>query len=78
MVSLDLMPRHDEGVMRMAGADIARMKKVTKQKRALSMCDTYRVFRSNEKITIEFLETIQREANCVRLRMIYELAPPFA
>jgi hypothetical protein len=78
MISFDLMPRHDAGVMQMARGDVARMKKVTKANNALSRCNAYRVSRSNAQVRIEFLDMNQPEESRVRLRMIYELAPPFA
>lgn len=78
LVAFDFIPRHDAGVMQMARADIARMKNVTKQKNALAKCNAYRVSRSDALVKIEFLDMNQLEECRVRLRMIYQLAPPFA
>jgi hypothetical protein len=78
LVTFDLMPRHDEGVARMAQYDLSRMKSVAKQKRALAGCNAYRVWRSEKMIRIEFLDTSKPEESRIRFRMIYELTPPFA
>ena len=78
MVTFDLMPRHDAGLAQMVRYDLARMKGVTKQKRALAACNAYRVWRSQNEIRIEFLDTSRPEESFIRFRMIYQLAPPFA
>ena len=78
MISFDLMPRNDPGVLQMARSDIARMKKMTKAKNALSQCNAARVSRSNTQIKIEFIDASRPEESRVRMSMIYELAPPFA
>ncbi len=77
MVSFDLMPRQDEGVMRMARYDLSRMKGVAKQRKALSMSNAYRVWRSDQQVKVEFLDVEQPEEKQVRMRFIYELMPPF-
>ncbi len=68
----------DEGVMRMVRYDISRLKGVTKQKRAMSVCDAYRVWRSEKEVRVEFLDTSKPDEKRVRFRWIYELMPPFA
>jgi hypothetical protein len=77
MVSFDLIPREDAGVMRMARHDLSRMKGVAKQRKAISMCNAYRVWRSDQQIRIDFLDMEQPEAKQIRMRFIYELMPPF-
>ena len=78
MVSFDLMPGHNEGLVRMVRYDLSRMKGVAKQKRALAECNACRVWRSEKAIKIDFLDTSQPEEIRTRFRMIYELIPPFA
>ena len=78
MVSFALVPRQDEGVMRMARYDLSRMKGIAKQKKAIAMSNAYRVSRSDQQIRIEFLDLEQPEDRQVRMRFIYELMPPFS
>lgn len=77
MVSFDMLPHQDAGLMRMARYDISRMKGVAKQRKAISQCNAYRVGRSERQIRIDFLDTEQPEAKQIRMRFIYELAAPF-
>ena len=78
MVTFDLMPRHDAGLVQMVRYDLSRMKGVTKQKRALAACNGYHVWRSENQIRIDFVDTNRPEESFTRFRMIYQLAPPFA
>lgn len=78
MISFEMVPRHDEGVAQMVRYDLARMKGVTKQKRALAQCNAFRVWRSEKQIRVEFFDMSRPEETCTRFRMIYELSPPFA
>jgi hypothetical protein len=78
MVSFDMMPRQDEGLVQMVRYDLSRMKGAAKQKRALAGCDAYRVWRSEKAARIDFLDMSKPEESRTRLRMIYELTPPFA
>jgi hypothetical protein len=78
MVSLDMIPSHDEGAMRMARYDLSRMRGSAKQRKAISTCNGYRVFRSDRQIRVEFVDTTQPEDKQVRMRFIYALMPPFA
>ncbi len=77
MVSFDYMPETDEGVMRMARYDLSRMKKVAKEKRAVTQCNAYRVQRAEQQVVIDFLYGRQPEEMQIKLRFIYELMPPF-
>jgi hypothetical protein len=77
MVSFDMLPHQDEGLMRMARYDLSRMKGVSKQKRAISMSNAYRVWRSQQQMNIEFLDTNQPEDRMIKMRFIYRLMPPF-
>lgn len=77
LVSFDLVPRSDEGVVQMVRRDLARMKGVTKQKRAVSGCNAYRVWRSEKVIRIEFIDLSKTEERGIRFRMTYELIPSF-
>jgi len=77
MISFDLMPRQDEDVMRMARYDLSRMKGVTKQKKAISMSNAYRVWRSDRQVKIEFLDRQQPEERQVKMRFICEFMLPF-
>lgn len=61
LVTFDMMPRHDEDVIRMVQYDLSRMKGVAKQKRALAGCNAYRVYHSEKIIRIEFLDTSKPE-----------------
>ena len=78
IVSFDMVPGEDAGLVRMVRYDLARMKGVAKQKRALAACNAYRVWRSDKRIRIDFLDTDKAEESRTRFRMIYELTPPFA
>ena len=78
MVSFDMMPRHDSGLIQMVRYDLSRMKGVAKQKRALASCNAYRVWRSEKQIRIDLLDTSRPEQSRTRFRMIYELTAPFA
>lgn len=78
MVSFDLMPQNDAGLVQMVRYDLARMKGSAKQRRALATCDGYRVWRSERQIRIDFVDTSLSEEKFTRLRWFYELAPPFA
>jgi hypothetical protein len=77
MVSFDMMPGHDDGLVQMVRYDLSRMKGVAKQKRALTGCNAYCVWRSEKQIRIDFLDTNRPEQSRTRFRMIYELTPPF-
>lgn len=77
MVSFDFMPRHDEGAMRMARYDLSRMKSNVKQRKAISMSNAYRVWRSDKQIKIDFLDLEQPEEKQIRMRFVYELMPAF-
>lgn len=77
MVSFDMLPRQDEGLVRMARYDLSRMKGVAKQKKAISMSNAYRVWRSERQVRIEFLDTGKPEEKQIKMRFIYELMPPF-
>jgi hypothetical protein len=73
LVTFDMMPRHDEDLVRMVQYDLSRMKDVAKQKRALTGCNAYRVYRSERMVRIEFLDTSKPEESRIRFRMNYEL-----
>jgi hypothetical protein len=78
MVSFDLIPGHDEGLVQMVRYDLSRMKGATKHKRALSECNAYRVWRSEKAIKIHFLDMSKPEERRTRFSMVYELTSPFA
>jgi hypothetical protein len=77
MVSLDHLPRQDEGLVRMAQQDISRLKKSAKYRKALSQSNAYRLRRSDRLIVIEFLQAEPQAEPTVILRFIYELMAPF-
>ena len=76
LVTFDMMPRSDDGVVQMVRHDLSRMKNIAKQKRALAECDAYRVWRSEKTVRIEFLDMSKPEESRIRFRMIYDLIPP--
>ena len=78
LVSFDMVPRENARLVQMVRYDLSRMKSVAKQKRALAGCNAYRVWRSEKRIRIDFLDTNRPEESRTRFRMICELTPPFA
>jgi len=77
MVSFDMLPRQDAGLMQMARYDLSRMKSVVKAKNAVARSNAYRVQRTERLIQIEFLDMNQPEGKQIKMRFIYELMPPF-
>lgn len=77
LVTLDFVPHDDRAVVQMVYNDLGRMKGVAKHKRALQTCDSFRVWRAEQSVRVEFLDMSQPEAARIRFCMIYELIPPF-
>lgn len=76
IVSFDMVPRHEKGLLHMVRQDLSRMKNVAQLKRALAQCNVYRAWRSETQIKIEFLDMNKPEGSRTCFRMIYELASP--
>lgn len=77
MMSFDMIPTHDEGVIYMASDDLGRIKDA-KFKKAVSASDLYKVHRYQNQIVIEYLKVTGPNNVQVKARMIYELLPQFA
>lgn len=80
MVALDhLAQLDDQNIMRMAQGDSRKASRPpAKARTALGRSNRYRVARMPDSITIEFLEAIAPEPHRIRLRVTYQLIPPFA
>lgn len=78
LVTFDLIPGNDEGLVGMARHDLSRLKHLVKEKRAFSECNACRVRRSEKAIVIDFLDTTRSEESATRFRMVYELIRPFS
>ncbi|MCW5204579.1 hypothetical protein VU02_01420 [Desulfobulbus sp. N2] len=76
LVSFDMVPRHEKGLLHMVRDDLSRMEDVTEQERALARCNVYRAWRSETRIKIEFLDMNKPLGSRILFRMVYELASP--
>ncbi|MCI5164488.1 MAG: hypothetical protein D3917_21235 [Candidatus Electrothrix sp. AX5] len=76
LVSLDMVPRHEKGLLHMIRDDLSRMENVTEQEHALEQCNVYRAWRSETRIKIEFLDMNKPLGSRILFRMVYELASP--
>jgi hypothetical protein len=76
LVSFDMVPRHEKGLLHMVRDDLSRMEDVAEQERALTQCNVYRAWRSETHIKIEFLDMNKPLGSRLLFRMIYELASP--
>ena len=78
LVSFDMVPRHEKGLLHMVRDDLARMKDVTQQQRALTQCNVYRACRSKTQIKIEFFDMNKPKDSRILFRMVYEVAAPLS
>ncbi|MCI5167238.1 MAG: hypothetical protein D3903_14375 [Candidatus Electrothrix sp. GM3_4] len=76
LVSFDMVPRHEKGLLHMVRDDLSRMEDVTEQEHALAECNVYRAWRSETRIKIEFLDMNKPVGSRILFRMVYELASP--
>lgn len=78
MVSFNMLPKQPQGLIGHAIADLSRTKKNSKERKILAQCDHALAGKIDEKFTVDFLDSKQPEKKQIRLRIIYELIPPFA
>ncbi len=74
LVSFDVVPRHEKGLLHMVRDDLSRMEDATEQEHALAQCNVYRAWRSKTQIRIEFFDMNKPEGSRILFRMVYELA----
>ena len=74
LLSFDMVPRHEKGLLHMVRDDLSRMEDATQQQHALAQCNVYRAWRSKTRIKIEFFDMNKPEESRILFRMVYELA----
>lgn len=75
MVSFDMMPKSNQGLMQKAVSDLSsQLRKNAKERRIIGECDSCRVDQKENYARIEFLDTSKPEKYQVRLVVSYALA----